>query len=89
MITVNFRPFTQEVRASGTHSIGYRVGRHNTRSGQCGGERLEVIRTPRFRDVRDPKLSRERIILIEVMWYVQVNNQIFTFGVVEGGECRG
>jgi len=42
---------------------------------------VEGIRTPRVRDVRDPKLSRERFILIEVLWYVQVGNQIFTLGV--------
>jgi hypothetical protein len=42
---------------------------------------VEVIRTPH---VRDPKLSRERIILIEVLWYVQVGNHIFTFGVGVG-----
>ena len=42
---------------------------------------MEVIRTPRVRDVSDPKLSRERIILIEALWYVQVGNQIFTLGL--------
>jgi hypothetical protein len=32
----------------------------------------------------DQKLSRECIILIEVLWDVQVGKQIFTLGVVVG-----
>jgi len=59
-------------------------GGHHTRSGQCGGGSVEVIRTPRVRNVNDPKLSRERIILIEVLWYVQVGNQNFTLGLGVG-----
>jgi hypothetical protein len=32
------------------------------------GERAQVIHMPRVHDVRDSKLGRERIILIEVLW---------------------
>jgi hypothetical protein len=40
--------------------------------------------------VRDLKLSRERIILIEVLWYVQVGNQIFILGVgIVGADPEG
>jgi hypothetical protein len=64
--------------------MGYRC--HHTRCEQCGSESVEVTCTPCVRDVRDPKPSRERIILVEVLWYVQVGNQIFTLG---GGEGEG
>jgi len=42
---------------------------------------VEFIRTPHVRDVRDPKPNRERIVLVEVLWNVSVDNQIFTLGV--------
>jgi hypothetical protein len=57
---------------------------HHSRSGLSGGGSVELIRTPSVRDVSNPKLSRERIILIEVLWYVQVGNQIFTMGLGPG-----